>query len=355
MISVCMIVKNEEDNLKKSLEAIKRYDFEIVVVDTGSTDNTVEVARRYTHKVYYYKWCNDFGSARNYSIEKASNNYVLILDADEIVQNIDINKLLNNLDKNKVGRIERHNIYVRNGERNNYQERVNRLFDKRYYKYEGRIHEQIVSCDKHNYDTYNVPILVNHTGYENDELVRKNKINRNINLLLEELAINGEDPYILFQLGKSYYMKEDYNEAIRYFEKAMDYDLDTRLEYVIDMVETYGYALINSQQYDKALNLLGIYNEFCNSSDFVFLMGLIYMNNARFQEAVREFEKATRFKYSNMEGVNDYLAYYNIGVIYECLGKSEKALEYYKKSKKYDKSQRRIEAINRKLTQKIQK
>lgn len=347
MISVCMIVKNEEDNLRKSLEAIKKYDFEIIVVDTGSTDNTVEIAKDYTDKVFYYEWCNDFSSARNYSIEKASNDYILILDADEIVQNIDIKNLLRSLDENKVGRIERHNIYFRNGEKNNYRERVNRVFNKKYYHYEGRIHEQIVTYDKHNYDTYNVPILVNHTGYEDNELIRKDKINRNINLLLEEVEINGEDPYILFQLGKSYYMKEDYKEAIRYFEKAMEYDLDTRLEYVIDMVETYGYALINSEQYDKALNLLGIYDEFCGNPDFVFLMGLIYMNNARFGEAIREFEKATSFKYSSMEGVNDYLAYYNIGVIYECLGKSEKALEYYRKSKKYDKSQRRIEAINK--------
>ena len=347
MISLCMIVKNEEDNLKKCLDAISKYEFEIVIVDTGSTDNTVEIARSYTDKVYHYKWCNDFSSARNYSIEQATNDYVLVLDADEIVQNINMKELLRSLDRNKVGRLERHNIYIRNGEKNNYRERVNRLFDKRYYHYEGRIHEQIVAYDKHNYDTYNIPVLINHIGYEDGEIVRKDKITRNIDLLLEELNVNGDDPYILFQLGKSFYMKEDYEEAIRYFEKAMDYDLDTRLEYVIDMVETYGYALINSQQYDKALNLLGIYDEFSGSADFVFLMGLIYMNNARFEEAVREFEKATTFKYSSMEGVNDYLAYYNIGVIYECLGNKNKALEYYRKSNKYDKSRRRIEEINK--------
>lgn len=347
MISVCMIVKNEEDNLKKCLDAISKYEFEIVIVDTGSTDNTVEIARSYTDKVYYYKWCNDFSSARNYSIEQATNDYVLVLDADEIVQDINMKELLKNLDGNKVGRIERHNIYTRNGEKNNYRERVNRLFDKRYYHYEGRIHEQIVAYNKCNYDTYNIQVLVNHIGYEEGEIARKDKITRNIDLLLEELNVNGDDPYILFQLGKSFYMKEDYEETIRYFEKAMDYDLDPRLEYVIDMVETYGYALINSGQYDKALNLLGIYDEFSGSADFVFLMGLIYMNNARFEEAVREFRKATTFKYSSMEGVNDYLAYYNIGVIYECLGNKNKALEYYRKSNKYDKSRRRIEEINK--------
>lgn len=88
-ISMCMIVKNEENILEQCLQKVHRYVDEIIIVDTGSTDNTVQIAKKYTDKIYSFVWNDDYSAARNYSLSKASCDYILVLDADELIINED--------------------------------------------------------------------------------------------------------------------------------------------------------------------------------------------------------------------------------------------------------------------------
>lgn len=339
MISICMIVKNEENILEKCLMQLYPLGYEIIIVDTGSTDNSRQIALRFTDKVYDFTWTGNFSEARNYAIGKASREYILMIDSDEIVVSFDKDKLEELIHKNpdKIGRVLIISEYSRGNESYRTSSRLSRLFSKNLYCYEGRIHEQVVPIDGVlPGDIYDAPVNIHHGGYDGGIETRRKKTERNIELLLKELADEGENPYTLYQLGKSYYMQEDYMAACQYFDKALYYDLDTRLEYVQDMVESYGYALINSEQYEKAMQLSAIYDEFAVNADFVFLMGLIYMNNAKFTEAIGEFIKASRMSVYKMDGVNSYRAYYNIGVIYECLGQKDKARIYYGKSGDYE-------------------
>lgn len=346
-ISLCIIAKNEESNLASCLNPIASLVDEIIIIDTGSTDKTKEIALEYTEKVYDFRWNNSFSDARNFSISKASYDYILVLDCDELVESIDIREIKKLIQANpyKVGRLLRVNEYSREGSLYKYRERVNRLFSRHLFQYEGIIHEQIVSKSKENYETYNIPLEVNHSGYEGDLETRKKKTERNISLLKEALKDNPQDPYIIYQLGKSYYMGEDYHSACKYFGEALYFDLDTRLEYVQDMVESYGYALLNTKQYDVALQLLNVYDEFSHSADFIFMIALVFMNNGRFKEAINEFVKTTEKKTSKMDGVNGYLAFYNIGVIYECLDDLENAGKYYGMCGKYPKAKERLNLI----------
>ncbi len=369
MLSICIITKNEEQNIKRCLSCLSDTELEIIVVDTGSIDRTKEIAREYTDFVYDFAWKDDFAAAKNYAISKASNEYVMVIDSDEFLEKTDLVQLeeLIEAHPDDVGRIRRINVFSRDGVGQENREWLNRIFSKKKFHYEGRIHEQVVPYKGDTYDTYQTPVTILHTGYDLPMEERRKKAERNALLLQKELE-NWEEKYpgityeaekyqissrqaeqisyILYQLGKSAYMAQDYEKACDYFARGLSFDLNPRLEYVIDMVETYGYALLNSNRAEEALFFEGIRDEFGDSADFQFLMGLIYMNNGRFEEAVAQFEKATEQKDCKMTGVNSYLAYYNIGVIYECLGQKDKALAYYGKCPEYGPVKKRMQEMD---------
>lgn len=346
MISLCMIVKNEEENLRNSLTSVISFVDEVIIIDTGSIDSTNKIALEFTDKVYDYKWCNDFSIARNFSISSATNDWILVLDADEFITEFLKEKVYDfiNEESNEhvLGRIERINILEDSSGSKKCTERISRLFNRKYFQYEGTIHEQIVSKDGTAYITMPVDITAYHVGYTKEVLNKTNKLKRNMDLLLKAIEDNPSDPYLYFQLGKTNYMMKNYITACLYFEKAMTFELDLRLEYVEDLIETYGYALINSGKYSKAMNLENYLEVYINSADFHFIMGLIYMNNSEFKQAVHSFLDCTKFSHSKVEGITTYSSYYNIGVIYDILGYRENAIKYYGMCGEYEPAIKRL-------------
>lgn len=346
-ISVCIITKNESIKLKKCMESIKGYGLEIVVADTGSTDDTDRIIEQYADKSGKFQWCDDFSKARNYSISLASNDVIFVLDSDEWIETCDVKAVEEWIKNNPkaVGRVERVNDIATAQSDEKGHERISRIFDRRYYEYKGRIHEQ-VSCKEEGGLPYeDVPVVIGHSGYGGTEEDKRIKAARNIKLLLLDLEEYGSDPYVLYQLGKSYYMQKEYAAAARYFEEGLSFDLEPKLEYVQDMVETYGYTLLNQGRHKEMLFLKEIYHEFALSADYVFLTGLAYMNNEMYDEAIREFEKAATYKTCKIEGCNSFKALYNAGVICECLGRNKKAGEYYKKCKNYEPAVKGLERL----------
>lgn len=350
-ISVCLIAKNEEQNIARCLDVLCRLKCEIILTDTGSTDQTLSIAARYPVQIYHFNWCNDFSAARNFCISKASHDWILTIDCDEFLE---ISCLPDALaffsflpaqgKSSQIGNILLYNTYSSEFVSNITTDYIGRFFHRNYFYYSGAIHEQLVSDSIENIQYYNLPLRFHHAGYADDS-IRLQKALRNIPLLELELDRSHPDPYILFQLGQSYFSIKQYEKALEYFSQGLSFDLDPRIEYVQTMVESYGYCLLNLKRYEEALQLEGIYDSFCNHADFVFLMGLIYMNNALFQNAVDEFTKATGISSHSMEGVNSYLAHYNIGVIYECLGHTADAKKFYQKCGDYQPAQFRLHSL----------
>ncbi len=381
-ISVTIIAKNEEACIGECLKRLSCFDWEIIVVDTGSTDRTVEIARRYTPHVFLFPWVNDFSAAKNYAVSKASHDYILSVDCDEYLQTETLDEnLLRSLcrlvNQAKAGMVELLNPYAPLSAENagtsscatptsgmdaasgpspasgmdaasgpnpassmdaaSYgpaqtmvHDRVARFFNRKYVRYEGKVHEQLTSTSSAPLTFAPLPLTFYHAGYRTMELKRA-KTARNLPLLEAQLQEEGDNPYTLFQLGQSYFGLSDFAHALPYFERALEMDVNENEEYVQTLVESYGYCLLYLKQYAKALELEGVYPVFSKRADFVFLMGLVYMNNAMFAKAIREFQKAAQIPVCCVEGVNSYSAYYNIGVIYECLGQQKEALDYYKK------------------------
>lgn len=353
-LTVCIITKNERERLRKCLQALQGRGLEIVVVDTGSTDGTKEMVSDYTDRIFDFAWQDDFSLARNYAASKASHNLIMALDSDEYIEELDLAALSGKVKEHAgmVGRIRMINLLDRGGEWQEINEYISRIYDRRLYHYEGRIHEQIVpvSVSTENSDkdhrVYQTGVVVRHDGYCGSETELKAKAERNIALLERELEEKGEDPYLYYQLGKSYYVVKDYNAAVTAFDRALCQDLNPKLEYVVDLVQAYGYSLLNSGQAGKALSLEGIYDEFGDTADFRFLMGLVYMNNGLFDRAVKAFLNAVEAKKTYTIGANSFLAYYNAGVICECLGDMENARQYYTACGDYPRAKERLAAID---------
>lgn len=383
-VSVCMIAKNEEKHIEECCRRLQRYGFEIVLADTGSTDRTIEFARKYTNQIYHFDWCDDFSAAKNFAIQKASHDWILSLDCDEYIEAIDWVALqkCTELYPRSAGRILIRNRFTENGQTSYEQVRVSRFVNRQYFHFEGAVHEQlmpgsvwhgseILLCLKTGSDAgvsagisntgavfrhtavnasspkyvYSAPITVLHVGYDGSETEMLAKSKRNISLLEKELQTHGADPYLYFQLGQSYRRLHDHEQAVRYFDKGLAMDVDPSLDYVQTMVESYGYTLLDLNRPSDALNLLGVYEDFSGRADFVFLMGLIYMNNGLFNEAIHEFQKATTMEEFAVDGVNSYKANYNIGVIYECAGYPQDAKAAYLKCGEYEPAKARLRSL----------
>ena len=332
-ISVCIIAKNEEAHIEKCLAALSPYDFEIILVDTGSTDRTKEIASQYADKVLDFTWINDFSAARNFSLEQASHDYVLILDCDEIVLSLDRAKLdtLIHEHPEAVGLIARNNHYTSNQTDSIYQDRVERFFNKKHYHYESPIHEQVTHNSRGMaYESYDLPILTDHTGYTGTQEELQKKVERNNTLLFEELKKDPENPYLYFQIGQSYNMIYDYESSYQYYQKALAYEVNPEEEWVQMMIIAYANALIHTGREAEALQLTAVYDAFATTADFFCIMGQIYMANGQYINAMMEFVKAIHCPVARENGTNSFIPTYNMGLINEMMGDIPAALTHYR-------------------------
>ena len=352
-ISICIITKNESKLLKQCLERLspiaEKYGHEILVTDTGSTDDTLSLCRSFAVSLYEFPWVDDFSAARNFGADHAKNDWILYIDSDEFITKWDEEDLQEQIKKNPVGIGSMRLLMTCGFGRNQYQTlgQVYRLYNRRLFAFEKPIHEQIWPINKKTKFIYfSLKIEGEHFSYgqKTEDLVPKSL--RNIRLLEKELAKNPHEPYVLYQLGQSYYMMEDFEKALYYYDLGLAEDVDPDMDYVKTMVVSYGYTLLNLKQFEKALDLEGVYDVFGNRADFVFLMGMIYMNNGFLEDAVFQFERATTLEEAEVVGANSFRAWYNLGVIYECTNNTDKALSYYKKCGDFPPALEGIERIS---------
>lgn len=336
-ISICIIAKNEEKHMDTFLSSLTKhmgnYPYEIVLVDTGSTDKTKELAYKYTNRIFDFAWINDFSAARNFSLSCASHDWILVLDCDEYVTGIDVKGLYAFMSQypSGVGMLRRRNHYAMNGTDSVYTDLVERLFNRRQYHYEAIIHEQVRRLDQKSFERVEIPLIVEHCGYNGTAEEMKQKAERNNELLLKMLEETPDDPYLYFQIGQSYNSIHDDENACYYYGKGLEYDLDPRAEYVQLMVIGYGYALLHLGRLEETLLFQNIYEDFSFTADFVCLMGLIYLRNGMVLQAMQEFLKATTIEEAHVTGANTFIPTFNMGCINEVLGETEAAVKLYKK------------------------
>lgn len=346
-ISVCIITKNEAENLEKCLSALRPYPFEIVVVDTGSTDTSKEVAAKYADKVLDFEWCDDFSAARAFSISKASHNMIFVVDTDEFVTDINLEEMYRLIETNpkSIGLVKRLDYFESAGIRRAQVFWADRLFNRKYYHYSNRIHECLFADDNIVYQTYESPVTIDHIGYlgSQDELNAKSM--RDIKLLLKEAETDKDNPYIYFQIGQSYLIMRDDANALHYFQMAIDRNPPVEKEYTRILVKNYGEVLLSVGPPEKALDLLSFYDVYQNNADYLCLIGKIYMQQNQMLKALSEFIKALTAPESDSLDAGNIIPSFYIGHIYQCFGQTDIARKHFEKCGDYPPALERLKNL----------
>lgn len=339
-ISVCIIGKNEEKNIEKCLEPLSRYPFEIIYVDTGSTDRTKELAAKYTDNIYDFEWIGDFSAARNFSLSKASHNYVLVIDCDEFLTNLDLEGLYQAIEshpRGSVGQILRKS-YDDGEYRKKYSlDRVDRLFHKRNFHYIYLIHEQVadIRTDATDYERYDIPVEFDHIGYIGTEDEKRLKAERNNALLFKEMERKPDEPYFPFQIAQSYNLIDDYENAYIYYKKAFELPLLLENEWVHVMANNFINVMVQTGRAAEALALYTpVYEDYAHSQQFLCSFGALYLNQNPPQplKAMMEFVKALQCKPDSESEDYSGMALFSMGFANELLGNLPAAASFYEKS-----------------------
>lgn len=219
-LSACLIVKDEEKNLARCLESLRNVVDEIVVVDTGSTDNTVKIAESFGATIGHFEWIKDFASARNHSLSLATGDWVLWIDADEVLTPESAQAIHRGIVRPHFGgyAVEIFNFTEDQTETSQYIHQPVRLF--RHHpeiQFTGRIHEQISpSFLKLGLPWAHLPgVKLLHYGYRPSEMEERGKINRTIEMIEREVQEDPSNAFQWFNLANAYTAANDFANCER--------------------------------------------------------------------------------------------------------------------------------------------
>jgi len=228
LLSLTMIVKNEADCLERCLASVHELVDEIVVVDTGSTDRTPEIAASYGARLFFHPWTDDFSAARNFALEQAQGQWILVLDADEVLHHPGREQVSAFLAA--AGAYAGFYLHIINQLDLNHQhlhsqDQVVRLFRNRSdFRFSGAIHEQIapsILATAGAQSLGQAPFTIHHYGYLPDAIQKKQKCQRNLQVIRQALAQNGPDPFLYYSLGCEYLTAGEPSTALHWFERAL--------------------------------------------------------------------------------------------------------------------------------------
>lgn len=334
-ISLCILVKDEEAALFQCLNSVKDVVDEIVVLDTGSRDRTVEIARQFEAKVHYFAWCNDFSAARNEALKYVTGDWVLVLDADEVLvpeivpnlqQAITSDRILViNLLRQEVGAVQSpYSLVSRLFRRHpdiSFSRPYHAIIDDRVTEILRReLHWQICNLDK---------VAILHYGYQQEQIAQKDKFDKAEKMMAGFLASHPEDPYVCSKLGALYVQAGKINLGIELLERGLQFAAKNE-EILYELHYHLGIAYSRKQQIERAiasykiaieLNIyplikLGAYNN----------LGNLWQTKGDLQQAKSTYQKALQIDPNFAAG------YYNLGITLKTIGQFGEAIAAYEQA-----------------------
>jgi tetratricopeptide (TPR) repeat protein len=229
-ISMCMIARESAETIRAALESVRPWVDEMVVVDTGSKDDTAKIANEAGAKVHYFKWIDDFSAARNASIEHASGDWVFWMDSDDTISaenGMKLRELLANTPADDVlGFVMQVHCPPspdKRAEEKTVVDHVKLFRNRPDLRFERRIHEQILAAIRRAGGQIEwSDVYVEHTGYDHTHEGQTRKRERDFRLLELELADCPGDPFTLFNLGMTHADVGQHQEAIKYLQQSIE-------------------------------------------------------------------------------------------------------------------------------------
>jgi len=371
-ISLCMITKNEEKNIANCLNSAKEIADEIIVVDTGSSDKTKQIARKFGAGVSDFKWNDDFSAARNESIKNAAKDWILVLDADEVLDGDGIKEIKNLVESkdadgylmaqinytnesNIAGFMPAIDKRLNNGYRGFYVSLIARLFrNKKDYHFSGAVHELVEdSIKKSNGKILTSNVKVHHYGGAEPELaaskkkyyleLAKKKADETpsadsyyeLGVLLKEngnekdsaeafnsaLKSDKSHRMALYELGVASEKAKDYDNAIVYYTRMLRIKEDAEGFFSLGVCNLKKGMLKEAKRNLTKSLLLNAYKVATYNN-----LGAVNERMGNYQEAVKVLEIGMKIEPSNAIGA------YNLGVAYSKMGNAKLALESFEKA-----------------------
>lgn len=335
-LSLCMIVRNEEETIGRCLSAMNGIADEIIIVDTGSTDRTKEIAASFHAKIYDFKWIDNFAAARNYSFSKATKEYIMWLDADDIIKEKD-QKLLEELKRNLPKSIDRvtmayHLGFDENGEVT-YSLRRNRIVKRaRNFQWVGPVHEFL-----HCYGpVYDAEAVITHSK-------EKEYTDRNLRIYLNRVAAGEEfTPRDQFYFANELRQHGRYEEAAEWYGKFLDGKqgwVEDNISACLRMADCYSNlkdedkqfaSLTRTFRYDKPRAELC-----CNMGSFFVGKDQYAVAAYWYQQALLAEEPPGQMAMTNKSN-STWLPHVQLCLCYDRLGQYERAYEHNEKAREYN-------------------
>ncbi len=333
-LSLCMIVKDEQECLARALENADIFADEIIIVDTGSSDKTKEIAKNFSDKIYDFKWVGDFSKARNFSFDKASCPYIMWLDADDIVPNSSAESIAD-------WKKQEEDVdvvmcpYVAN-----YDENFNPVFEylrerivknSKALRWHDRVHEVIVPSGK----------IINSTAIKIFHGKKKKEATSRNLLIYKQMLEEGEklSPRSNFYYARELYFNNYINEAIHEFSRFLSGGegwKENNIEACLNLAKCY----CLQEKYSNALtSLFGSFIYDIPRSEVLYEIGNIYSQKEEFSKAIYWYKLALASKpeiesggFVNIETCT-FLPALALCVCYDKMGDKLNAFHYHEIAK----------------------
>lgn len=335
LLSVAMIVKNEERFLAECLRSVVSVADEIIVVDTGSTDQSVRIAESFGARVVPIDWPDDFSKARNVGLDLVKTPWVLVIDADEELLADDIPTLTDAITHPVADAYNLRIVSVMDQAEHISESYVLRLFRSHpLVRFEGKVHEQVFpSLNRLHLGVAALNVRLLHKGYLGAVVEQRRKAERNRDLLVQQLKEKPDDAYTLWQLAHTLLSTGELHEALAKVRQALHKTPPTHPLWVLEQM-TYARILETDGQHKRALRVLQEGQlSYPTYTDFYFLEGLICIGGEQWERAERAFRKcidlgeAEGFLMTET-GVGSFKALFRLAQVLLRQGKSKEGMAY---------------------------